>query len=246
MRSGDRVLDIGCGAGRHSFEAYRRGASLVVSVDISVDALEETRRILRGMRAEGEGDGRFADVRGDANGLPLPDGSFDRVICAETLEHIPTDRAAIAELVRVLRPGGRLGISVPRRFPEQVCWALSREYRETPGGHVRIYRASELVRACEAAGLRFVGRHHAHALHSPYWWLRCVFGAPDDGARLPSWYHRMLVWDIEHARSPLSTAERLFNPLLGKSVVLYFERPAEAGPASRPPEAAELAHAEPS
>ncbi|MDP6606695.1 MAG: methyltransferase domain-containing protein [Dehalococcoidia bacterium] len=225
LRPGERVLDIGCGEGRHSFEAYRRGASLVVALDLDAGAVTSTARMLRTMRAEGEAGRQAAAVNGDANRLPFPDAAFDRVICSETLEHIDSDRVAIAELARVLRPGGRVGISVPRRFPEQVCWALSREYRETPGGHVRIYRASQLERAVAATGLTSVGRHHAHALHSPYWWVRCVLGAPEDGAWLSRQYERLLVWDIEHAPTSLSTAERLLNPLLGKSVVLYFDRP---------------------
>ena len=226
LRPGDRVLDIGCGEGRHSYEAFRLGASLVVALDMDGDALASTDRMLRMMRAEGQADGRFAVLRGDANRLPFPDASFDRVICAETLEHIPTDGVAIEELQRVLRPGGRLGVTVPRRFPEQICWALSREYREAPGGHVRIYRASQLAGALAATGLRPLGSHHAHALHSPYWWVRCMFGAPQDGAWLPRQYERLLVWDIEHAPTALGVAERLLNPLLGKSVALYFEKPA--------------------
>jgi len=225
LRPGDRVLDIGCGEGRHSYEAFRLGASLVVSLDMDRDAVATTRRMLRLMQTEGEARGHFTAVRGDANRLPFPDASFDRVICAETLEHIPSDGLAIGELQRVLRPGGRLGVTVPRRFPEQICWAVSREYREAPGGHVRIYRASELERALAATGLRPLGGHHAHALHSPYWWVRCMFGAPEDGAWLSRQYERLLVWDIEHAPTALGTAERLLNPLLGKSVALYFEQP---------------------
>ncbi|MEE8422195.1 MAG: methyltransferase domain-containing protein [Dehalococcoidia bacterium] len=241
LRPGDRLLDIGCGEGRHSFEAYRRGASLVVALDLDAEALASTGRMFRAMRAGGEARGRAAAVRGDANRLPFPDASFDRVICSETLEHIHTDRVAIKELARVLRPGGRLGVSVPRHFPEQICWALSRDYRETPGGHVRIYRASQLERAIAATGLRSVGRHHAHALHSPYWWVRCIAGAPEDGAWLSRQYERVLVWDIEHAPTPLGAAERLLNPLLGKSVVLYFDRPAVAGGDTRTAERPEAA-----
>ncbi len=222
---GERVLDIGCGEGRHAFEAYRRGAALVVALDLDSRALGLTRNMLWVMQGSGEGQGAFLIVKGDARFLPLPDDAFHRVICAETLEHIPSDHIAMAELARVLRPGGRLAVTVPRYFPERVCWALSKAYRQAPGGHVRIYRASQLVRSFEAVGLRFRGRHHAHALHTPYWWLRCLLGAPEDGARLPRWYHRLLVWDIEHAPTPLGALERLLNPFLGKSVILYFDKP---------------------
>ena len=55
-------------------------------------------------------------------------GEFDRIVAAEILEHVPADIQALAELVRVLRPGGTIAVTVPRWFPEVVCWKLSREY----------------------------------------------------------------------------------------------------------------------
>ena len=137
------------------------------------------------------------------------------------LEHIPEDGAAIAELRRVLRPGGTLAVTVPRWFPERVCWALSDEYHGNPGGHVRIYRASQLRRRLERAGFQVVGAHHAHALHAPYWWLRCAVGVSRDGHPAASLYHRFLVWDMMRKPRLTRTAERVLNPLLGKSVVLY-------------------------
>ncbi len=91
---------------------------------------------------------------------------------SEVLEHVPADRSAMAEVARVLRPGGTAAVSVPRWLPERVCWALSRPYHDRPGGHVRIYRSGELRARLAAAGLRVTGTDHVHALHAPYWWLR--------------------------------------------------------------------------
>lgn len=202
-------------------------------MDLDRDAVRTTQQTLHAMHLDAGGEGpSYLATTGDVTRLPLAGESIDRVICSETLEHVPLDSAAIAELVRVLRPGGRLAVSVPRRLPERVCWALSREYHEVAGGHVRIYRASELVRRFARAGLRMAGRHHAHALHSPYWWLRCALGDPEQ-ARLSRWYQRMLEWDIMHAPTPLGRIERALDPLLGKSVVLYFDKPrAPRGPAT--------------
>ncbi len=226
VKPGDWVLDLGCGGGRHAFEVYRRGAD-VVAFDQNAKDLADVAAMFSAMAAEGEAPpGATArTVEGDALALPFDDDSFDTVIAAEILEHIPRDTAAIAELARVVRPGGKVAVSVPRWLPERVCWALSREYHEVEGGHVRIYRRAQLVGRLEAAGLHFVDSHHAHALHSPYWWLKCAVGVNNDDALLPRSYHRLLVWDIMRRPWITRTAERVLDPAIGKSLVLYFTKP---------------------
>jgi SAM-dependent methyltransferase len=183
------------------------------------------------MRAAGEvPDGAAADVKeGDALDLPFADGEFDRVVAAEVLEHIPRDDRAIAELVRVLRPGGTMAVTVPRWLPERVCWALSREYHEVEGGHVRIYRRSDLVARLEAAGTSCTGTAYAHGLHSPYWWLRCAVGVAEEGHPLVRAYHRLLVWDIMRRPWVTRAADAALNPVIGKSLVLYLTKPGRAG-----------------
>ena len=158
--------------------------------------------------------------------MPFPDGSFDRVIAAEVLEHIPADRHALREIARVLRPGGRLAVTVPAWLPERVCWGLSEDYHNTPGGHVRIYTRREMEAKLAQAGLRPGGHHHAHGLHSPYWWLKCAVGVHDDGHPLARAYHRLLVWDIMKRPAVTRLAEQALNPLIGKSLVVYAEKPA--------------------
>jgi SAM-dependent methyltransferase len=164
-------------------------------------------------------------VVGDALALPFPDGAFDRVVAAEILEHVPADTVAIAELVRVLRPGGTIAVTVPRWGPELLNWALSDEYHSTPGGHVRIYRRGVLEQRLRDAGVRLTGHHHAHALHSPYWWLKCAVGVRNDQHPLVRAYHRLLVWDITAGTPFTRVPERVLNPVLGKSVVVYGEKP---------------------
>ncbi len=226
VRPGDRVLDMGCGAGRHAFELYRRGAD-VVAFDQDADELAAVSEMFAAMRRAGEVPaGAEADAKqGDALQLPFADGEFDRVVAAEVLEHIPADEQAIAELVRVLRPGGRLAVTVPRWLPERICWALSEAYHEVEGGHVRIYTRGELVGKVAATGLRYDGHAHVHALHAPYWWLKCAVGVHDDDHVLVRAYHRLLVWDIMRRPWPTRTAEQLLDPLIGKSAVLYFTKP---------------------
>jgi SAM-dependent methyltransferase len=183
---------------------------------------------MRLMEQEGEGGGgSWAVLQADLTRLPFADDSFDLVICAEVLEHIPEDEQAIREIVRVLKPGERLAVSVPRFFPESVCWFLSKAYRTDPGGHVRIYRRDELIRKLERSGVRCVATGRAHALHAPYWWLKCLCGLKNEEAWPVKLYHGLLVWDIVKRPWITRTLERLLNPVLAKSSVLYLEKTGE-------------------
>jgi SAM-dependent methyltransferase len=230
LRPGMHVLDVGSGNGRHAFEALRRGAE-VTATDVDGPALAEVERIAGAMATAGEvaAGGRLSTLLADAGRLPFADGTFDVVIAAEVLEHIADDRTAMTELGRVLRPGGLLAVTVPRWWPERVCWALSREYHEVPGGHVRIYRRRDLVEQLRSCGFDIAApHHHAHALHSPYWWLRCALGSSRDQALAVRLYHRFLVYDITHRPRWTRTLERALDPYLGKSIVLYAHRPGSA------------------
>ena len=169
-------------------------------------------------------------MNGDGTRLPFADDTFDRIICSEVMEHIPDDRAAARELARVLKPGGTIAVTVPTWLPERVCWAINDEYHApfVEGGHVRIFTAASLRRRFRDAGLHPGAVHHAHALHSPYWWLKCAVGPTNDTHPLVQAYHRLLVWDITKAPKLTRWTERLLNPVLGKSLVLYSRKPEAA------------------
>ncbi|GAB3201997.1 class I SAM-dependent methyltransferase [Geodermatophilus arenarius] len=234
LRPGMTVLDLGCGEGRHAFEAYRRGAS-VVAVDWGVPEVETTKRWLGAIAEAGEAPAgaHHEVVRGDLRHLPFPDGSVDRVIASEVLEHIPDDGTAMTEIARVLKPGGRVAVTVPRYGPERVCWALSDAYHANEGGHVRIYRGDVLRARLSVAGLVPGRSHHAHALHAPYWWLKCAVGVDRDAAVVRA-YHRLLVWDLTRRPWVTRLAERVLDPLIGKSLVVYADKPRVPAAGARP------------
>jgi SAM-dependent methyltransferase len=232
LKAGDRLLDLGCGAGRHAFEALRRGAR-VTALDYDAAELKDVKAMF-GALLDDESATLPASswgscANGDATRLPFPDGVFDRVIAAEVLEHIPDDEQAMAELARVLRPGGTIAVTVPAWLAERVCWALTDEYHApfVPGGHLRIYTEPELRSKLRTAGLRPGAAHHAHALHTPYWWLKCAVGPTNNDHPLVRAYHEVLLWDIV-GRQPMARftklAERIANPVLGKSIVVYARK----------------------
>ena len=225
--AGDAVLDLGCGFGRHAFEAARRGAH-VVALDAGRDEVEGVRATLAAMFEAGEiaAATPAVAVQGDALALPFGDGTFDRVICSEVLEHVDEDLAAMSELARVLRPGGTLAVTVPRQVPERINWALSDEYHNVPGGHIRIYSRRVLESRLASVGLRVSGHHYAHGLHSPYWWLKCLVGTTNEGNWLVRQYHRLLVWDIMKHPALTRALDAALNPLIGKSLVVYAKKPA--------------------
>lgn len=227
VRDGMLLLDLGCGGGRHAFEAWRRGAT-VVALDRDPAELRDVLVLGAAVTDTGASvpGAPGGVVGGDALALPFPDGTFDCVIASEILEHVGADDRAIAELARVLRPGGRMAVTVPNRWPEHLCWALDRRYHDRPGGHVRIYRRRDLEDKLAREGLCARGSHHAHALHTPYWWLRCVAGVDRAEPRVVRRYHDLLVWQLVRRPRWLERAERVLNPILGKSLVVYAERAA--------------------
>lgn len=223
---GTRFIDVGAGGGRHSYEALRRGAD-VIAYDLDEVELKGVEDMFGAMELEGEvpPGGRAQIEVGNILDIPHPNGAFDVVLASEILEHVPEDIQAISELVRILAPGGMLAVTVPRWFPEWVCWQLSDEYHANEGGHIRIYKADELRRKLEDAGLEFLHSHHAHSLHSPYWWLKCAVGVEKEQHPAVKAYHQLLVWDMMKAPKLTRWTEKALDPLIGKSVALYFRKP---------------------
>lgn len=228
LSRGDKVLDLGCGEGRHVISAYIEADVQAVGVDLGFEDLKITAEKFADFAQPDNSNKSFGLSMANALSLPFADNTFDVVICSEVLEHIPDYQSALTEIERVLAPGGRFVASVPRAWPERICWAFSREYHEVEGGHVRIFNAGELRSDIEQRGFSYYRRHWAHALHAPFWWLKCMFWERQEQSRLIAWYHRFLVWDLMDRPWFTRTLEKLLNPLMGKSVVMYFKKQ-EAG-----------------
>jgi SAM-dependent methyltransferase len=230
LRAGERLLDLGCGFGRHTFEATKIGAD-VVSADLATPELRQVKDLLAAMRMEGELPEHISATQTCANALtlPFPDASFDRIIASEVMEHIPDDEGAMAELQRVLKPGGTIAVTIPARFAERICWKLTDEYYapKAEGGHVRIYQEGELRDKMVQAGLLPGDSHKAHAIHSPYWWIKCAVGIENNDHPMVKAYHRLLLWDISKAPWLTRTADKVLNPLIGKSLVVYATKPGQ-------------------
>ena len=226
LQSGDRVLDLGCGEGRHAISLHLETDAEVVGVDLSeADLATAKSRLADNLATDGvyAGSGSCSFELGDATALSFADASFDCVVCSEVLEHIPDYQAVLAEINRVLKPDGIMALSVPRAWPEAICWRLSKAYYQVEGGHIRIFNAQQLLSEVEDLGWNRFSRHWAHALHVPFWWLKCAFWG-DEQHWMVKQYHRLLVWDLMKRPWITRAAEWLLNPLMGKSVVMYFSR----------------------
>ena len=237
LTDGDQLLDLGCGEGRHSISAYLLKNVSAIGLDLSINDLNTAKQRFADFQQPNQPDRDLSFISGNGQALPFADHQFDKVICSEVLEHIHDYPGVLAEIKRVLKPGGILGISVPRFFPEWVCWMLSKAYHEVEGGHVRIFNARKLQSQIESIGFAKFDKHYAHSLHVPYWWLKCLFwqeGDPQAENWIVKQYHRFLVWDLMKQPWITGITDSLLNPILGKSVVMYFvhrERTSEGSPA---------------
>ena len=221
LRPGDLVLDAGCGEGRHTFECFRRDCS-ILGMDLDHRSLLKARYMLEQMRGRRDAAGRFSLLRGDALRFPFPDETFDKVICAEVIEHVQDEHLAMTELARILKIRGKIAVTVPTLITEHLYDKLSPQYFRTPGGHIRKVTPSALASSMEENGLRIYAVGFAHAFHSPYWMLRCIFGLHDEKAAVPRLYRQFL--HLALFSKPLRLAEKICNSLFPKSIILYAQK----------------------
>jgi SAM-dependent methyltransferase len=217
IRTGDRVLDAGCGEGRHCFGALERGAH-VVGLDLDRASLRARSNALRD-RAEERGS-LGAMIHGNTFRLPFANETFDKVICSEVMEHVHDYRGAVRELARVTRPDGMLAVTIPTATSERLYLRVGDDYFESPGGHIRIFRPRQLALGLAEAGLATIGIGFAHALHTPYWVLRSIAGLPaaDENALVRA--YRLFLIRATESRF-LTRLEHVLNFCFPKSLILY-------------------------
>ena len=133
LKEDDLLLDMGCGEGRHTIGAYIEKPINSFGFDLSYEDLKVAKGRLNDFDISNKKEICQFGV-GDINTLPFKDESYDSVICSEVLEHVDSPKDSIKELIRVLKPGGVLALSVPRFLPELICWGLVKIIKKCQGG----------------------------------------------------------------------------------------------------------------
>jgi SAM-dependent methyltransferase len=141
VRGAKSILDAGCGNGRYTRYLLRNA-----DTDARITAFDLSPKMLRRARAR-LGSTRVTHVAADLTRLPYANASFDAIVCGWVLEHLPDPRPGLAELARVLRPGGKL-LLLATEDTLTGAWC-SRLW------HCRTYRRAALREASEACGLRW-------------------------------------------------------------------------------------------
>ena len=159
--------DIGCGNGRHLKSlGYKLQMCRMTGVDHSSSEITQLRSEFQNYICKNQNSYEFIDE--DIRKLSIDSSSQDLVICSEVLEHVPNFEMVLKECVRILKPNGVLLISVPSYLPEKFCWLFSKEYQQTPGGHIRIFKNNFLREVFKRQGLKIFKAHRQHAFHSFY------------------------------------------------------------------------------
>lgn len=157
IEEGETVLDCGAGLGWITHVIARLHDCRLAATDYDVARLRTARQ---------ENPPEVSIAASDIYHLPYRDGYFDKVVLSEVLEHVPDDAAALAEVARVVKPGGLVAITVPNRdYPflwDPVNWTRERLHLEPIregffGGlwtnHLRLYARDGLVELVRKSGL---------------------------------------------------------------------------------------------
>lgn len=170
VSSADVVVDFGCGPG-HSCAIAGEAGSEVVAIDIDPSAVECARHMVKQTPARS-----FRGLAGERATQDLPDGMATVVLAQEVLEHIAAPADALAELVRIGRPGARYLISAPDPASERLMRAVAPAWYFERPGHINVFEREAFDDLIQSAGLTIERRVLSGAYWSIWWTLRWATG----------------------------------------------------------------------
>ena len=215
----DTVVDVGCGNGAHLKFCGKRGAALIC-IDQDETGLKKVVAELRKTEARS-----VEHYVSDGNPLPLADGSVNRVICNEVLEHVDDPVAFINEVVRIGCSGAKYMMGITDHISEDVIKELACPgYFEKPN-HVRIFQREEFDKLVTDAGLIIEHKQYYGFYWSMWWflfWALDVDSDPDDEPLLKSWAN---TWDILLKSYQGKKVKHALDKLAPKSQIIVAYKP---------------------
>ena len=217
---GDTVLDVGCGDGFLSHFCAKQGARLLLA-DIDGNALQAAAKRLKDLSYES-----LDLMQTDANPLPIPDASVDKIIASEVLEHVSDPDQFVKELIRVAKPGATFLVSVPGALSETLQKDLAPKSYFLPPNHIRIFQAGELASLLRRHGLLITNEYPRGFLISMWWML---FWAADQKELRPPWQPLLRCWNRTWAtlldQPGGLKVKRVLDEFMPKSITVIANKP---------------------
>jgi SAM-dependent methyltransferase len=220
--SGDSwVLDLGCGAGQFSIPLLERGYR-AVSVDLDAPRLGRVRNACADKNLAAR------ILLADGANLPCHSASFDAVVCREMIEHVDEPGAVVEEIKRVLRPQGRLCVTVPSAHTERYFQWVDPRWLAM-AGHVNVFTRSAMCELLEAHGFRVLEIRGRNFFYSLFWFIHTLARTTHDGSgRILDHFglaRRIFrTWRMLGDGRTKGGIERIGNLVFPKSYVYYCER----------------------
>jgi SAM-dependent methyltransferase len=221
-----RILDLGCGTGQFSLPLLERRRN-IISADVDAPRLAELRTTCAERKLQG------ALLRADGAHLPVPPSSFDAVVCREMLEHVAAPGEVLEEIWRVLKPDGRLCVSVPSAHTERWFQRVDPRWLDM-AGHVNVFTRDSMCALLESHGFHVLEIRGRNFFYTMFWFFHTFAKTTHDGTgriqqhfRLASWIFRS--WRLLGEGRLKRCIEAIGDRSFPKSYFYYCEKSADAG-----------------